>query len=53
MSFFTNEEINKIKTILEKGRVMAFPTDTVWGIGCLPQSRAGAEKIYSIKSIIL
>lgn len=39
----------KIKNILENGGVIAFVTDTVWGLGCLPTSKKAVEKIYEIK----
>ena len=44
-----NEKL-KIKQILENDGVIAFVTDTVWGLGCLPESKAAVEKIYSIKN---
>lgn len=39
----------KIKNILENDGVIAFVTDTVWGIGCLPESKKAVERIYEIK----
>lgn len=39
----------KIKEILEHDGVIAFVTDTVWGIGCLPPSKKAVERIYEIK----
>lgn len=39
----------KIKNILENNGVIAFVTDTVWGLGCLPTSKKAVEKIYEIK----
>ena len=39
----------KIKEILENDGVIAFVTDTVWGIGCLPTSKRAVERIYEIK----
>lgn len=45
-----NKEFQKkINDILKNGGVIAFVTDTVWGIGCLPQNPAGVDKIYSLK----
>lgn len=45
-----NEELkNKIKTILNNDGVIAFVTDTVWGLGCLPSSEIAVKKIYEIK----
>ena len=43
------EELLKIKNILENDGVIAFVTDTVWGLGCLPESKKAVEKIYNIK----
>ena len=39
----------QIKDILENDGVIAFVTDTVWGLGCLPQSEKAVKKIYEIK----
>ena len=38
-----------INNILKNDGVIAFVTDTVWGIGCLPSSKKAVEKIYKIK----
>lgn len=43
------ENPQKIKEILENDGVIAFVTDTVWGLGCLPQSGKAVKKIYEIK----
>ena len=40
---------DKIKDVLENDGVIAFVTDTVWWIGCLPESQKAVEKIYKIK----
>lgn len=40
---------NKIKKILENDGVIAFVTDTVWGLGCLPESKTAVKRIYDIK----
>ena len=42
-------DTQKIKEILENDGVIAFVTDTVWGLGCLPNSKKAVEKIYEIK----
>ena len=47
---YLNEELKKkIKTILDNDGVIAFVTDTVWGLGCLPTSEKAVQKIYEIK----
>ena len=38
-----------INKILNDGGVIAFVTDTVWGLGCLPNNIKGIEKIYETK----
>ena len=39
----------KINTVLKNGGVIAFVTDTVWGVGCLPENADGVKKIYELK----
>jgi len=41
--------IAKVVDILEKGGVIAYPTDTTYGIGCSIMNKRGIERIYSIK----
>ena len=43
-------EIPKISEILKNSGVIAFPTDTVWGIGCLVEDEKTVQKIYEMKS---
>jgi len=40
--------IKQINEHLKNGGVIAFPTDTVWGLGALP-NRAGADALFEIK----
>lgn len=42
-------DYSKINKILQNDGVIAFVTDTVWGLGCLPNSRKAVKKIYDIK----
>ena len=39
----------KINDILKNGGVIAYVTDTVWGLGCLPDNEKAVKKIYEIK----
>ena len=41
--------MDKINEILKKGGVIAFVTDTVWGVGCLPDLPDAVDKIYELK----
>ena len=43
-------EIEKGVTILEKGGVIAFPTDTVYGLGADAFNSMAVERIYEIKN---
>lgn len=47
--FFSKSEIKNFKHALDNEGVFVFPTDTVWGIGCLPSSKLACKKIYDIK----
>lgn len=40
--------LKKLNEHLLSGGVIAFPTDTVWGLGALP-TRAGADAIFELK----
>ena len=43
------ENKEQIKEVLENDGVIAYVTDTVWGLGCLPTSEKAVKKIYEIK----
>ncbi len=43
------EDKEKIIKCLEQGGVIAYVTDTVWGLGCLPDNEKAVKKIYEIK----
>ena len=45
-----NLSADNINKILNNGGVIAFVTDTVWGIGTLPDNKKGIDKIYEIKN---
>ncbi len=38
------------KSIIQIGEVIGFQTDTVWGLGCLPNDISAVNKIYEIKN---
>jgi len=42
--------IKRIVQTIEKGGIVVFPTDTVYGIGCNPYNAKAVKKIYKIKS---
>ncbi|MEX2028227.1 MAG: L-threonylcarbamoyladenylate synthase [Candidatus Curtissbacteria bacterium] len=43
------QEIKKAAQVLKKGGVVIFPTDTVYGIGCLYDDKDAIRRIYRIK----
>ena len=45
-----DQGISQIVEAYEDGRIIAFPTDTVYGIGCNPYNINAVKKIYEIKS---
>lgn len=40
---------DEIIKVLTDGGVIAYVTDTVWGLGCLPNNEKAVKKIYEIK----
>ncbi len=43
------EEINNTIKVLEKGGLILYPTDTVWGIGCDATNEEAVKKVYALK----
>ncbi|MGL4518656.1 MAG: L-threonylcarbamoyladenylate synthase [Phocaeicola sp.] len=43
------EEVKKVCQILNKGGVILYPTDTVWGIGCDATNAEAVKRVYDIK----
>ena len=44
------KNLNKAVSILKSGGVVIFPTDTVYGIGCLFDNPEAVDRIYNIKN---
>jgi L-threonylcarbamoyladenylate synthase len=44
------EDIKECLTTLNKGGIILYPTDTIWGLGCDATNPSAVEKIFSIKS---
>lgn len=42
-------EIEKSLSVLKSGKILIYPTDTVWGIGCDATSEKAVAKIFKIK----
>lgn len=43
------EDIKNAVSVLKKGGVILYPTDTVWGIGCDATNADAVAKVYKIK----
>jgi len=43
------EDILKSLEVLQKGGIILYPTDTIWGIGCDATNSKAVEKIYQLK----
>lgn len=44
-------KIQRAVEVLEKGGVIAYPTDTVYGIGCDLMNKSAIERLYQIKQM--
>ncbi len=44
------EEVHKALEAVKKGRVILYPTDTIWGLGCDITNQSAVERIYEIKN---
>ena len=44
-----NEEVHNAFEIIQKGGIILYPTDTVWGIGCDATNPEAVAKIYKLK----
>jgi L-threonylcarbamoyladenylate synthase len=43
------EEIKNTLAFLEKGKIILYPTDTIWGIGCDATDQQAVDRIYRLK----
>ncbi len=43
------QEIEKSLSVLKKGGIILYPTDTIWGIGCDATNQRAVNKIYKLK----
>ncbi|MER5175653.1 MAG: L-threonylcarbamoyladenylate synthase [Candidatus Nitrosocosmicus sp.] len=45
-----NEDLKKCASLIDRGSIIIFPTDTVYGIGCDPLNDESVLKIFKIKN---
>jgi len=41
--------IDEARSALKKGKIIVYPTDTVWGIGCNPFDQESVDNLFKIK----
>ena len=46
------DNFDEISSILHEGKVILYPTDTIWGLGCDATNPEAIKKIYKIKNRI-
>jgi len=46
------EDVKAALDVLQKGGVILYPTDTIWGIGCDACNEDAVKKVYAIKNRI-
>jgi L-threonylcarbamoyladenylate synthase len=46
---FFDTEVENALTVLRRGGIILYPTDTVWGIGCDATNITAVNKIYQLK----
>lgn len=44
-----NQEVHKALEVIQKGGIILYPTDTIWGIGCDATNAEAVAKIYKLK----
>ncbi len=44
------EEINRTLAYLKAGKIILYPTDTIWGIGCDATNQQAVDRIYRLKN---
>jgi len=47
--FLLRDDISEIASFLQQGKVICYPTDTIWGIGCDALHEAAVDRISNIK----
>lgn len=43
------QKINNAIKYLKQGKIIIYPTDTVWGIGCIADNKKSIKRIFKIK----
>jgi L-threonylcarbamoyladenylate synthase len=49
MEYLFENDINNCLPVLEKGGIILYPTDTIWGIGCDATNFTAVQRIFQLK----
>ena len=41
--------VNEAKKAIQNGKIVIYPTDTVWGMGCDPFNQKAVDELFRIK----
>ena len=44
------EDLKRACEVMQKGGVILYPTDTIWGIGCDATNPEAVKRVYDIKN---
>ena len=47
------EDLKRACEVMQKGGVILYPTDTIWGIGCDATNPEAVKRVYDIKRSVL
>ena len=47
--FLLRDDISEIASLLKKGKIICYPTDTIWGLGCDALHEPSVERISALK----
>ncbi len=50
MSEALKREVEKSVTLLRQGKILLYPTDTIWGIGCDATNSKAIDRIFKLKN---
>ena len=43
------QDVKKACEVMQKGGIILYPTDTIWGIGCDATNAEAVKRVYDIK----
>ena len=41
--------IDKARKAIREGKIIVYPTDTVWGMGCDPSNQNAVDRLFELK----